>query len=293
MAESARPAEESIRGAIDLMYFPPACNSSTVAVEDRCHEPVETVVALKKECDLDYVFVTQCKRWSCDRRAFCGDAPLEDILRYTQPYPEHFIGIGNYNPFEIARNTQENEIGIKNHGFRGIYVHPGSFGISPNDRRMYPLYVKALEWQVPVILDLRLTAGNTRPVRVTEMEQIASDFSDLSFVAAESQWVGEEMVRLADNFANVHFCFDGPALHIQSIRSFVNSSAGQSRSMWGSNGLPWKEALADVGRLTFANSNQLFRENALRLFGLNRLPLRPAMAFIESENAHMRIITAE
>jgi predicted TIM-barrel fold metal-dependent hydrolase len=292
MAESAQSAGDSLRGAIDLMYFPPAGNSSSMVVEDRCHEPVQPVVALKKECGLDYVFVTECKRWACDRRVFCEDGSIDDILRYTAPYPEHFIGIGSYNPFEIARSTQENEIGIRTHGFRGIYVHTESFGISPNDRRMYPLYVKALEWQVPVILDLRLTAGNTRPVRVTEMEQIASDFSDLSFVAAQSQWVREEMARLADNFANVHFCFDVPALHIQSIRSFVNSSAGQSRCMWGSNGLPWKEALADVARLTFANSTQLFRENALQLFGLDRLTLRPAMAFIESEDAPTRI-TAE
>ena len=126
MAEKAQAAEDSTRGAIDLMYFPPAGTSASLIVKDCCHEPVQSVVALKKESGLDYVFVTQCKRWSCDRRIFCDNAAVDDILRYTQPYPEHFVGIGDYNPFEIARSTQENEIGVREHGFRGIYVHPGS-----------------------------------------------------------------------------------------------------------------------------------------------------------------------
>lgn len=278
-------------GAIDLMYFPPAYRASgRSGSENRCHESIETVVALKKECGLGYVFVTQCKRWSCDRRIYCEDAHLDDILRYTSPYPEHFIGIGGYDPLDIAGSAQEAEIGIKQHGFRGIYVHPGSSGVAINDRRMYPLFVKAIEWQVPVILDLRLLAEETHPVRASEMVQVAGDLAQLNFVVAQSRWPREEMVSLVENLPNIYFCFDTAALLAPNVRAFVNSESGQTRCMWGSNGLPWKEALAEVARIEISNPLRLLRDNAVQLFGLNRLPKRQATPFIESEPTPARIV---
>jgi predicted TIM-barrel fold metal-dependent hydrolase len=289
MADSKfHPAENSASGAIDLLYFPPA--HPTSSDDARCHEPIESVVALKKECNLDYVFVTQCKRWSCDRRIYCEDAHLDDILRYTSPYPQHFIGIGGYNPLQITGSIQEAEIGVKHHGFRGIYVHPGSFGVMPNDRRMYPLYLKAVEWQLPAILDLRRIDDDKRPVLVSEIEQVASDFSELQFVIAQPPWSDQEMFRMGDNFANLYFCFDTAALLTPSARKFVNSPAGQSRCMWGSNGLPWKEALAEVARIEISNAPRLLRHNAVQLFGLDHLPIREAVPFVESEQASTRIV---
>ena len=278
-------------GPIDLMYFPPAHRASGPSGgENRCHESIEMAVGVKKECALEYVFVTQCKRWSCDRRIYCEDVHLDDILRYTSPYPEHFIGIGGYNPLEIASSTHEAEIGIKQHGFRGVYVHPGSFGVALCDRRMYPLYAKAQEWQVPAIVDLRLLAPETHPVRASELVQVAGDFAELNFVIAQSQWPGEEMIHLVENLPNVYFCFDTAGLLTPAVRAFVNSHAGQSRCMWGSNGLPWKEALAELARLEIANPAALLRENAVRTFGLDNLQKREAMPFVESEPTPARIV---
>jgi len=292
MAErNLHPATDLSIGAIDLMYFPPARRSgATERSEPGCHEPVEPVVTLKKENGLGYVFITQCKRWSCDRRVYCDDAHLDDILRYTVPYPEHFIGISGYNPLEIAHSTHEAEMGIRSHGFRGVYVHPGSFGLTLSDRRMYPLYVKAIEWQVPVILDVRLLSAADHLVRLNEMEQVASDFSDLSFVIAQPQWSSEEMLRLVDDLANVNFCFDTPALLAPAVRGVVNSPAGRTRCMWGSNGLPWKEVLTEVVRLDSPHTRALLRDNAVQLFGLDHLPARKPMPFVESEEPPARIV---
>jgi uncharacterized protein len=286
------PAGNSTSGAIDLMYFPPALHTPGPSASDqfRCHEPIEPVVALKKECDLGYVLVTQCKRWSCDRRIYCEDAHLDDILRYTSPYPEHFIGIGGYNPLEIASSTHEAEIGIKQHGFRGIYVHPRSYGVALNDRRMYPLYVKALEWKVPVILDLRLMADDVHPAHTADMVQVAGDFDELNFVIAQSPWPGEELLHLVENLPNIYFCFDAAGLFAPAVRKFVNSTAAQTRCMWGSNGLPWKEALAEAARTGISNLSRLLHDNAVQLFGLDRLAKREATRFVESEPTPARIV---
>jgi predicted TIM-barrel fold metal-dependent hydrolase len=286
-----QPKKDCTHGAIDLMYFPPARRTSRQSRgESRCHEPIDPLVDLKKEGGLGYVFVTQCKRWSCDRRIYCEDAHLDDILRYTSPYPEHFIGIGGYNPLEISGSTHEAEIGIQQHGFRGIYVHPGSYGVALNDRRMYPLYAKALEWRVPVILDLRLLANEMHPVRASEMVQVAGDLAELNFVVAQSPWPGDEMLHLVENLPNIYFCFDTAALLKPVVRNFVNSPSGQSRCTWGSNGLPWQEALAEVARIEISNTPRLLRDNAIDLFGLNRLRKREATPFVESEPTPARIV---
>jgi predicted TIM-barrel fold metal-dependent hydrolase len=278
-------------GAIDLMYFPPARRiSGSGATEVRCHEPVEPVIGLKQESNLGYVFVTQCKRWSCERRIYCEDTHLDEVLRYTSPYPEHFIGIGAFNPLEIAASTHETEIGIQQHGFRGVYVHPGSFGIALADRRMYPLYAKALEWKVPIILDLRVLPAESRSARATELEQVANDLSNVNFVIAQSPWTSEEMLRISENFPNVYFCFDTAAMLTPSARAFANSPVGHARCLWGSNGLPWKEALADIDHLELPYTSALLRDNAAQLFRLRHLPRRKAKPFVETESAPIRIV---
>jgi len=96
-------------------------------------------------------------------------------------------------------------------------------------------------------------------------------------------------LRLTENLPNVYFCFDTPSLLMPSVRSFINHPAGQTRFMWGSNGLPWKEALAEVERLQSPSTRALLRDNAVELFGLDRLPQRKAMTFLESELPNPRI----
>lgn len=283
----------SISGAIDLMYFPSAGRETKAngkPGERRCRESIEPVVERIKQCKIAHVFVTQCKRWSCDRRIYCDDLQLDDILRYTFPYPQYFIGIAGYNPLEIGASIQEAEIGIRQHGFRGIYVHPGSFGVTLNDRRMYPLFAKALDWQVPIMLDLRILEKQERTVRATEIDQVAGDFPELNFVVAQPPWTGEEMLHLADELPNLHFCFDSHGLRTPAARRVLSSTTGQSRCMWGSNGLLWKEALTETGHMEHAVASKLLRDNAVRLFDLEHLPQRVAKRFVEPEKAPLRIV---
>ena len=288
--KNTEAAKDLMAGAIDVMYFPPARRTNAAALAELpCHEAIDPVITLKKECGLHYVLVTQCKRWSCDRRIYCEDTHLDDILRYTQPHPEHFIGIGAYNPLEIGDSTHEIEIGIKHHGFRGIYVHPGSFGISLADRRMYPLYVKAMEWNVPVILDIRPLAEDAHQPRAAEAAQIASDFPDLSLVLAQAPWSKQIIAQLLDDFANLYLCLDSAKLVSQDISDLAGSLPA-GRCMWGSNGLPWKEALAAVAQAHPTNAGAIVRDNAAHLFRLDHLRKRKPKAFIESEEAPPRIV---
>jgi len=274
--DRAEPLTGTKLGAIDLMYFPPA--SSSHLNELPCHEAIEPCVRMLHEVGIDKVFVTQCKRWSCDRRWMCNDTQLDEILRYTRPHPEVFIGIAGYNPFDIGPSVHEAEYGIRDHGFRGVYVHPGSFGLMLSDRRVYPLFVKTLDWNVPVIADIKPLAKGDPNVSVEEMEQVAGDFPELRIVA-RCNWTGEEIARLADNCPNLYFCFGNSSLLNHQILEFVNSEAGQGRCLWGSDGVPWKTALPQFRGLQVIAPDKLLHSNAARVFALHRKPRKHILPF--------------
>ncbi len=285
MAES-KSEPTVFTGAIDLLYFPVTPDAANV----RCHEPIEPVGAVARENNIAAVFVTPCRQFSCDRRWMCPETQLDDVLRYTAPHPETFVGLGSYNPLDIGPSLQQAEIGITQHGFRGIYVHPGSFGLAPNDRRMYPLYGRALGWGVPVILDLRRITQDSPTVLVAEIEQIARDFSGLTFVLAQPAWSNNEMLHLVEDFDNLNFCFDTTALQTPAGREFILSPVGKYRWTWGSNGHSWKESLAAIARIGVGNPGKMLRENAIRIFALDRMPKQGASPYIADKPAELPIL---
>jgi len=261
--------------AIDVMYFPPAREGMAEAcsAEPRCYEPVERAAELLHRAGLDKAFVTQCKRWSCERRWMCEDTALDDVLRYALPYPCLFVGIAGYNPLNISASLHEAEIGVQLQGFRGVYVHPGSFGLSINDRRMYPLYAKAVEWRVPVILDMRHLRDFSDGLTPAAMARVLWDFEEATFVIAQSGWSVSDMEHLAGRCENIGFAFDSRALGRADLREFVGLPVLRDRCLWGSNGQPWDVCLPVVQSMPFTPEvrDKLLHENADRIFRLQAL----------------------
>jgi predicted TIM-barrel fold metal-dependent hydrolase len=280
------PQPTSAALAIDVMYFPTEAKD----LDERCQKSLATALSDLHDAGVDKVFITQCKRWNCDRHWLCEDAHLEEVLRYTLPYPQQFIGIGAYNPMDIAPSIHDAEVGIHQHGFRGVYVHPGSFGVSLSDRRMYPLFVKALDWRVPVILDLRRLNDNAPEIKASELRQVAGDFPDIAFVSAQGQWSSHQFRQLAEDNFNLSFCFDVAALLKPGIAEFATSALGQDRCIWGSNGFPWKQSIAEVNRLTGAVGHKLLRDNAVRIFGLDRMPKRAPRQLKPVQTVTLRVV---
>jgi uncharacterized protein len=285
MAENLARAQEP--SAVDVLYFPPEQHQ---AEEDRCREHIAPVLDLMHESGVSRVFITQCKRWSCDRRWMCESSQLDDVLLYTSPHPQEFVGIGSYHPLDIANSIHQAEIGIRHHGFRGILIHPASFGIALKDRRMYPLFAKAIDWKVPVIVDVKQAENEIAAITAEEVEQIASDFADAKLVIARADWSKSEFVRIAEEYPNVYFCFDAAAIASSRLGEFVTSPLAHSRCMWGSNGLPWKQSIAEMRSSGFPDG--LLALNAIRVFGLEHLPARTAKPYAV-RSQHLARIVAE
>jgi hypothetical protein len=236
---------------------------------------LENMVATMDAAGVEKVFITQTKMWSYRNKWMYMDTRLDEVTAYTDRYPDRFVGLAGYNPFRIKESLAEIERAVKGHGFRGVYVHIYGFDVPIHDAKMYPLYAKCVELDVPVSLQVGhvlegMPSEHARPIY---LDRVACDFPDLKLVGAHTGWPWvEELISVCYKWDNVYLGVDAwmPKYLKPEIVQFVNSRMGQDRALWGTNGLPWKENLAQVDELGLRPEakRKLLRENAVQLFKL-------------------------
>ena len=236
---------------------------------------VEDMLAAMDDAGVEKVFVCQTKMWSYRNKWMYMDTRLDEVTAYTERHPDRFAGLAGYNPFRIKESLAEIERAVKDHGFRGVYVHIYGFDIPIHDAKMYPLYAKCSELGVPVSLQVGhvlegMPSEHARPIF---LDRVACDFPDLELVGAHTGWPWvEELISVCYKWDNVYLGVDAwmPKYLKPEVVQFVNSRMGQDRALWGTNGLPWKENLAQVDELGLRPEakRKLLRENAVRLFKL-------------------------
>jgi len=102
---------------------------------------------------------------------------------------DFLIPFCNINPFLVADLAGELERYVTGMGFRGMKLYPTYQHFYPNDSRLYPLYAKAQELRIPVMLHTgssvfrgaRLKYGD--PLHV---DDVAVDFPELTLLMVHS-----------------------------------------------------------------------------------------------------------
>jgi uncharacterized protein len=232
------------------------------------------------QAGISKALVSQCKRWSCERQWMCVDTRLEDVLRYTD-FSTRYAALAGYNPFDIAESLREIELAVTVHVFRGVYLHAASFNLPLTDPRMYPLFAKAAELAVPVVVQLPV-ALDLHP----ELNRLTADFPGLAFVLAQPCPRWDDLASIAARFEDVFFALDPAAIaHLtQGGSAFVTerheaasdffSGVFQERCMWGSNGMNWPDALRATDSLPLPRETRdcFLGHNAERVFAFDQPP---------------------
>jgi predicted TIM-barrel fold metal-dependent hydrolase len=238
-------------------------------------DSIEAMVGKMDEANVERVFITQTKMWSHRNHWMYMDTSLDEVAQYTRRYPARFVGLAGYNPFRIAESLREIETAVRDHGFKGVYVHVYGFDIPLHDPKMYPLYAKCVELDVPVSMQVGhvLEAMPSEHARPMYLDRIACDFPDLKMVGAHTGWPWvEELLSVCYKWDNVWLGIDAwmPRYLKPEIVQFIGSRMGQDRCLWGTNGLPWKESLDQVAQLGIRPEarRKLLRDNAVQLFKL-------------------------
>ena len=238
-------------------------------------ESIPAMIGKMDEAGVEKVFITQTKMWSYRNHWMYMDTSLEEVAQYTTRYPDRFVGLAGYNPFRIKESLQEIEQGVKQYGFKGVYVHIYGFDIPLSDAKMYPLFAKCVELDIPVSMQVGhvLEAMPSEHGRPIYLDKIASDFPELKMIGAHTGWPWvEELISSCYKWDNVYFGIDGwmPKYLGPETLHFMNSRMGMDRCVWGTNGLPWKASLDQIDQIGLKEEvkRKVLRDNTVQLFNL-------------------------
>ena len=161
-------------------------------------------------------------------------------------------------------------------GFVGAHSYPHWFGLSPDDRRFYPIYWKCIELGVPVQIQVgqAFQAGLRSVGRPEAIDALAVDLPELKIVGIHTGYPWErEMVSVAWKHPNVFIGADchHPRNWAPDLVEFIRGE-GQDKVLWGTNKPvfefgPMLDAVDELG-FTDEIKHKLLYANVKRVYGL-------------------------
>lgn len=237
---------------------------------------LDGALAKMDAADHEIVVVTATKMWSYwHHHKLIMDYPIEVVAEAAAKSNGRIIGAASYNPLRISESLAEVERAVREYGFRYVWFHPMTFGVSPNDRRCYPLYAKCVELGIPVGLQVGhsaevLPSDHGRPMLV---DDVAIEFPDLRINLSHTgwPWTGEfcSMIwRHPNVYGDISAYF--PRTLDTELVKFMDSSRGRHKILYGTNGLDPKRCRDELLALPIkdATKERVLRENALEFLGL-------------------------
>ena len=179
-----------------------------------------------------------------------SNLPDEEVANFVKAHPDRFIGFTAVHPDrEERKNLERIERAVNDLGLKGIKLNPHA-GFYPNDKRLYPVYKKATELRIPVVVHMGVKA----PVEGTRvkycqplyLDDVAVDFPDMNLIIAHAgyPWV-EETILIGLYAGNVRVDIStlnqleevvGWEVVLPTLRK-LTSSLGAHRVLFGSDGI--------------------------------------------------------
>lgn len=235
----------------------------------------EQLIAAMDEAGVETILATDLLAWSYKRQARFALDMTNAITELTEQYPGRIYGLSDYDPFNIRASLEKLEVDQKERGYKGVYVHIYGYDIPLDHRKMYPLYAKCEEMDVPVSMQVGhvLEAMPSEHGRPMVLDRIACDFPDLTLIGTHTGWPWvEEMVAVAGKWPNVYINISAwlPKYFSPTLVTFMKGRTGAQKVLFGSNGLSWKRYLEqfDAMGLREDTLRQILYENPKRVHKL-------------------------
>ncbi len=234
----------------------------------------EEFVAQMDEAGYEKVFIAAVKMGSYKGRWLASDFSNEEVYEIIKDYPDRLVGLAGYDPFNIMESLRQIERAVREFGFKGVYAHTLGWDIRPDDRRMYPCYVKCIELGIPFSMQVghSLELMPSEAGRPIYIDKVALDFPELTFIASHTGWPWcEELIALAWKHRNVYIDISAhlPRYLDRSLVQFMDTR-GRRKVLFGTNGLGLKLCKEQFLQLPLKEETKraVLRENALRVFKL-------------------------
>jgi len=238
------------------------------------HATVEDCVKEMDEIGVQYSFVDQMLFWSYrEHRPICN-LTVDKLAKLIEPGKGRIIGGAGYNPWRIEESLRDIEHAIKDLGFKYVWAHPLSFGMSHGNAKFYPLYQKCGELGIPVCMQV----GHSAEPLPSEWghpyncEEPVRDFPSTTFVLTHTgwPWVGEwvsTVWRYANCYGNIGAYYPSglDPMVVQRIRGQI-----RDKVMWATNGLNMTRCKKEFLELPLKDEAKqlILRDTALKVFNL-------------------------
>ena len=106
-------------------------------------------------------------------------------------HSDRFVGFASVNAADGMVAVNELKRAIETLGLRGLNVQPFASKIYANDKKFYPLYLKCLEYGIPVTIHTGINYSNDRTIdfgRPIYVDEVACDFPGLKIVMNHGGW---------------------------------------------------------------------------------------------------------
>ena len=145
-----------------------------------------------------------------------ADALNQAVAGMVKQHPDRFTGIGTISleNYSIKRALKQIDDCVEL-GMIGLSIEPAFFNMTLDEKRLYPIYAKAMENNLLVALHTGINYTTHQPMQGENpilLDQIACDFPGLTLVASHGGWPWiNEMVAVARKHPQVYIEFGGIA----------------------------------------------------------------------------------
>jgi predicted TIM-barrel fold metal-dependent hydrolase len=208
----------------------------------------------------------------------------EDVAAFCERQGPRFIGFAGVDPHKGMDAIRELEHAVKGLGLKGLNIQCFESKVAINDAKLYPLYAKCIELDVPVNIHVGInfsTATSMEYGRPALLDEVMMHFPDLRVIASPPGWPWvTELIGVAWRHANVHI---GLVAMRPKYLAVANSgyepllqygnTVLQDRMIFGSAWpmQPIGQAIADIDALPLKDitKRKWLHENAARLLRLS------------------------
>jgi predicted TIM-barrel fold metal-dependent hydrolase len=131
----------------------------------------------------------------------------EDVAEFCR-HDSRFVGFAGVDPNKGMAAVRELEMAVREMGLRGLNLQCFELKLAINDKRMYPLYAKCVELDIPVNIHCGInfsTASQMDYGRPAYLDEVMLHFPDLRVCASPPGWPWvEELIGVAWRHPNVH-----------------------------------------------------------------------------------------
>jgi uncharacterized protein len=131
----------------------------------------------------------------------------DDVSAFCRKHAPRFMGFAGVDPHKGMGAVRELERAVRELGLIGLNLQCFEHKLRPNDKKMYPLYAKCVELDIPVNIHCGLnfsTRSHMSFGRPEDLDEVLVDFPELRACASPPGWPWcEELIAVAWRHPNL------------------------------------------------------------------------------------------